>query len=97
MRDLKIYKALTILQMICVVLFTACILILTSCSQPREFEQAQETKEAIQVVNHNEKQIIIETLHNDFLVSGVYKITIDSNNTFVVISNYDALAIERLK
>ena len=74
------------------------IFLMTSCLEPnREFEQAQETKEAIQVVNHNEKQIIIETLHNDFLVSGIYKITIDSNNTFVVISNYDALAIERLE
>ena len=61
------------------------------------FEQAQETKQAIQVVNHNSKPIILETLSKENLQNGIYKLTINDSNQFIIVADYDALAIERLK
>jgi len=82
------------------------ILFAVSCGKSqsqRSFEQAQTEKEAIQVVESDTKAIIIETLHSGALkdanggASGIFKVTIDSANTFLVIYNYDALVIERLE
>ena len=70
----------------------------TSCESKSKthFEQAQETKQAIEVVNHNDKAIIIETLHKGTLGNGVYKLTIDSTE-YIVLSDFDALAITKHK
>ena len=71
-------------------------LFITSCRTKTQFEQAQETKQAIEVVNHNDKAIIIETLHSNNLNNGIYKLTIDSTE-YIVLSDYDALAIIKHK
>jgi hypothetical protein len=71
------------------ILFIACLLFLSSCgSQKTEMQSAIETKKATHVVNHNVKNIIVETLHDgrDF-DSGIFKVTID-NVEYVVVSNY---------
>ena len=62
----------------------------------RHFKEAQETKQAIEVVEHNAKPIILETLHSRNLGNGIYKMTIDSIE-YIIVADYDALAIIKHK
>ena len=75
---------------------------LPSCESrsERNFKQAQETKQAIEVVNHNAKAIIIETLHDGYIAEGVHKISVDSANQFIIVKTANSgqgVAIARLK
>jgi len=69
------------------VVYGIVIFSMTSCNDKTELPK----KTATEVVNHNDKDIIIETLHLGYISCGVYKITIDSN-IYVVVSN-DGTAI----
>jgi hypothetical protein len=60
---------------------------MTSCNNNRQ----RPTKHATQVINHSDKDIVIELLHEGYIHRGVYKMTIDSN-VYVVVSN-DGTAI----
>ena len=94
-----IQDPLKVLLSIIGALFVFFILIMfTSCKSrsERHFELAQEQKQAIEVVEHNNKPIIIETLHSNNLNNGIYKLTIDSTE-YIVLSDYDALAIIKHK
>jgi hypothetical protein len=67
---------------------------LTSCVS--EIEKAQKEKQAVEVVNDNTKDIIIETLHGRQLRNGVHKLTIDSSQ-YIVVVDFDAMAITKHK
>jgi hypothetical protein len=70
------------------VIYGIVIFSMTSCGNPHRDTQK---KTATEVVNHSDKDIIIETLHLGYISRGVYKITVDSN-VYVVVSN-DGTAI----
>jgi hypothetical protein len=81
------------------ILFVVCLIFLSSCSERnrRDTKQAQQTKQATQVVNHSEENIIVETLHSGRFDDGVYKFKIDSSEYVVVVQHYNSIAIAKHK
>jgi len=69
------------------VVYGIVIFSMTSCNDKTELPK----KTATEVVNHNDKDIIIETLHQGRLNRGVYKMMIDSNDYIVIINNGTAI------
>ena len=63
----------------------------------RHFREAQETKQATQVVEHNAEAIVIETLHNGDFTDGVYKISVDSSEYILFVNHYNSIAIVKHK
>jgi hypothetical protein len=57
-------------------LIDVCLVGMMSCGQPRE---RSERKRATEVINHSDKDIIIETLHDGYIGRGIFKVSIDSN------------------
>lgn len=79
------------------ILFLSCLIFLSSCTEQDTFEQAEQTKQATQVVNHSDKNIIIETLHSHYFQDGVYKLKIDTSEYILVVNNYNSIAITKHK
>jgi hypothetical protein len=72
------------------VVYAIVIFAMTSCNPHR---RPAPEKQATLVINHSDKDIIIETLHEGSLKDGVYKFSIDSNEYIVFQAHYNACAI----
>ena len=74
--------------------FFVLFLFTTSCESrsAKHFRELEESKTAYEVVNHNTKAIIVETLHSHTLHYGTYKMTIDKVE-YIVVVNHDGTAI----
>ena len=70
------------------VIYGIVIFSMTSCN-------VEQTKTATQVINHSDKDIIIETLHEGSLNSGIYKVSVDTSQYIIAINHYDAIAITK--
>jgi hypothetical protein len=81
------------------ILFLTCLIFLSSCTERNRrnsFEEAEASLSPTQIVNHSAKPIIIETLYKGNIKSGIYKIKVDSSE-YIIINDYDALAIAKHK
>ena len=74
------------------IVYIIVILYMTSCTRPERHRTP--TKQATEVINHSDKDIIMETLHNGSIHRGIYKVTIDSS-VYIVVSKVDAVAITK--
>lgn len=71
------------------IIYAIVIFAMVSCGRPTP------QKQATTVINHSDKDIIIETLHQGGFSDGVYKLSIDTNDYIVVVTHYDAVAITK--
>jgi hypothetical protein len=74
-------------------LIDACLIGFMSCNAPERREH-RARKQATQVINHSDKDIIIETLHQGFLKRGVHKLIIDSSE-YIIVLDSDGMAIAK--
>jgi len=65
------------------VIYTIVIFSMVSCGRR---QRPEPRKQATEVINHSDKDIIIETLHEGYIHRGIYKVTIDSS-VYILISN----------
>lgn len=75
-------KTLTKIGFATIVIALAFMLIgtLQSCNH----NHREPRKRATQVVNYEDKSIIIETLHDGYIKTGIHKVVIDSNQYIIV-------------
>ena len=80
----------------------AMLIFAVSCESKseRSFRIAKEQKVATEVVNDNVESIVIETLSSGYLQRGIYKVSVDSANQFIIVKTGNSgqgVAIARLK
>ena len=64
------------------VIYIIVILYMVSCNSPHR--DSMPKKKATLVVNHSDKDIIIETLHSGNIDKGIYKVLIDSSEYIII-------------
>ena len=83
------------------ILLASTLVVLSSCSSKTREEgrhissdhDAHSCKQATTVINHNNKSMILETLHHGSLPYGVYKLTVD-NNMYIYTQSTRGVALE---